>query len=462
MTANRLIGVGAFVVGGVGLFALGLFLIGERRLIFRDRFIVYAEFADIGGLQRGAKVRVAGADAGEVERMEAPAGPPSRFRVRMRVTEDLHGLVRTDSVATIQTDGLVGNKFVQIDAGTAGAPELADGGTIASREPFDLTDLMERASETITTINAIVAELRANIDVAVTNVAEAAEHADALIEGVSGDVKFITTSGARVARDVEAITAGIREGRGTLGKLLSDDEIYTRAKQIAADAERTVQNVRDATAEAKAVVARFQAKDGPAQSIAADLRVTIDQAREAMSDLSENTEALKRNWFFRGFFDRRGYFDLNALDASTYRGGAALADRRALRIWLQASVVFTPGSTPSTLTEGGRTRVDSAMATFLGFPSDSPLVVEGYAEEGSGDERFLRARDRAALVREYIISRFHLDPNRVGLVPLGPEAPGSPRGDDRWEGIALALFVGRTSDSTTVPPESKTPASTSR
>ena len=63
----RLAAVGAFVVGGVLLFAVGLFLIGNRRMLFSDTFEVYAEFAQIAALDGGAKVRVSGMDAGEVQ-----------------------------------------------------------------------------------------------------------------------------------------------------------------------------------------------------------------------------------------------------------------------------------------------------------------------------------------------------------------------------------------------------------
>ena len=81
--ASRPAIVGAFVVGGVLLFTVGLFLIGDRRMLFSDTFEVYAEFAEIAALDNGAKVRVAGMDAGEVENIRVPAGPGSRFRVRM-------------------------------------------------------------------------------------------------------------------------------------------------------------------------------------------------------------------------------------------------------------------------------------------------------------------------------------------------------------------------------------------
>src|SRR4029079_13251517 len=118
MNRSRAVAVGAFLIAGVLLFGAGLFLIGDRRMLFNRTFDVYSEFTNIAGLENGAKVRVGGMDAGQVDGIQVPAKPSARFRVKLRIREDLHPLIRVDSVSTIQTDGLVGNKFIQIEAGT--------------------------------------------------------------------------------------------------------------------------------------------------------------------------------------------------------------------------------------------------------------------------------------------------------------------------------------------------------
>src|SRR3954471_4685276 len=156
MPRTRLAYVGAFVILGVLLFASGLFLIGGRRMLFDHTFRAYAEFANINGLQNGAIVRVAGMDAGEVVEIGVPSSPSGRFRVHLRLREDLHPLIRVDSVATIQTDGLVGNKYVQVDAGTDAAPIVQAGGSMQSREPFDLGQMLERMSQTIDLVTATI------------------------------------------------------------------------------------------------------------------------------------------------------------------------------------------------------------------------------------------------------------------------------------------------------------------
>lgn len=443
MSRNRSAAVGAFVIGGVLLFALGLFLIGDRRMLFQENFDVYVEFSKIAGLQKGAVVRVAGMDAGEVETIHIPKGPTEPFRIKLRIREDLHPLIRLDSIASIQNDGLVGNKFVQVETGSEASPVVAESGTIQSREPFDLADLLHKMSETIDTVGATITSVKESVDEAFSTIALVAKDAQVLLDDVGTDVRRIMDSGNKVSRDLNAIVSDVRAGKGTVGKLIADEALYRSAKNIAADAEKAVATVREASEQARAAIADFRGEGGPMKGVTGDLQQTLALAREAMTDLAENTEALKRSFFFRGFFNRRGYFDLDEVSVAQYRQGALeTKDRRVLRIWVNDGVLFTSDEKGQPrLTDDGRARLDSAMSQFVRYPRNSPLVVEGYAARpATADERFLLSRQRAQLVRDYLVGKFGLDPNFVATMAMGEEAPGSPSGD-RWDGVALAIFV---------------------
>ena len=445
MGRERLAAVGAFVIGGLLLFAAGLFLIGNRRMLFTDTFRVYAEFKQVAALDTGAKVRVSGVDAGEVEEIRVPEGPSGRFRVRMRVRSDLRPLIRVDSIALIQNDGLVGNKFVQIQTGTEAAPAVAEGGTIQSREPFDIADLMLTMSQTLATVNTMLVEVKSGVDEALGAVTATASDAQVLMKNVGGEVRTILGSANDVSRDLKLIVGNVRAGRGTVGKLVNDDALYASVRSMAADAEKAVATVRQASEDARAAIADLRGQNGPVRGLTGDAQQTLQAAREAMADLADTTEALKRNIFFRGFFNRRGYFDLDDVSVAQYREGAlASKDRRVLRIWLDAGVLFEKDANGvERLGEGGRVRLDSAMSQFLRYPHTSPLVVEGYARDATGDARYLNSRTRAQLVRDYVLAKFKLNPNRVAVMPMGAEAPDSPSGRE-WNGVALALFVEKT------------------
>jgi hypothetical protein len=177
-----------------------------------------------------------------------------------------------------------------------------------------------------------------------------------------------------------------------------------------------------------------------------------------MSDLAENTEALKRNLLFRGFFEDRGYYDLNDLTPADYREGALAGKyRQPIRIWLRADRLLAPVAPPASgtipggvvaprtaeiLSNDGRSRLDQAMAELLRYPRNSPLIIEGYALADTRDERFLRAAERARQVRDYVVAKYGVSPNHVATMPLGSEAAGSPDGN-QWDGVALALWVDR-------------------
>jgi len=234
MPNARLAAVGAFVVGGILLFTVGLFLIGSRRMLFSDTFELYAEFSQIAALDGGAKVRVSGMDAGEVVSIRVPDSPAGKFRVRMRVRSDLHQLLRLDSVAAIQNDGLVGNKFVQIDSGTEQSPVVPDEGTIRSREPVDIADLMSKMSDTIDTVTSTILDLKGEVDNVLKTIADTTNTAQKLMNDVGDDAQAILASGKRVSADLQVIITGLREGRGTAGRLLTDDAMYQSAKKVAA------------------------------------------------------------------------------------------------------------------------------------------------------------------------------------------------------------------------------------
>ena len=166
-----------------------------------------------------------------------------------------------------------------------------------------------------------------------------------------------------------------------------------------------------------------------------------------MANLAENTEALKRNVLVRGFFEDRGYYDLDGITAIDYRQGVLAGKHRdPVRIWLRGDLLFETAQgraqANETLSADGRMRLDRAMAEVLRYPQDTPLMVEGYAVGGTRDVLFRRAADRSRQVREYIIARYGWAPTLVGTMPLGAQAINGPSGAE-WDGISLAVWVDR-------------------
>jgi phospholipid/cholesterol/gamma-HCH transport system substrate-binding protein len=204
--------------------------------------------------------------------------------------------------------------------------------------------------------------------------------------------------------------------------------------EVPADIERTMKNVGDSSERIKVLVSAFQPDTGGGAGITGDLRATLGSAREAMSDLAENLEALKHSFFFRGFFKDRGFYDLTSLSPVEYQSKKFEKNVTKERAWIRQGELFTLTANGSEeLSDPGRKKLDAVMANFLRFTKDRAVIVEGYAAAGTLDEQFLRSRERATKVRDYLVKKFALSPDYVGVMPMGAVS-------EYGDGIALVLL----------------------
>ncbi|MGH9158835.1 MAG: MlaD family protein [Vicinamibacteraceae bacterium] len=449
MSRSRLAVIGAFAVGGALLFAVGLFMIGDRRLLFTDQILLATEFGRVRGVAVGTQVRVAGLDAGEVVALAVPPGPGQRFRVTMRLREDLRHLIRTDSVVSVLTDGLIGSVYLDVGGGTETAPVAPPGSVIAGREAIEFADLIEEGRDTFRTVTKEVLDLKGDISVGIKTLTQTTRTANDLIENVGDDVERMTSAGADTTVEIEGLTNDVRRvvanleaGRGTVGKLLTDDTLYKRVAQIAEQTQESTRSIQQTAGEIEQAVRTFRAEGGPGDRLRADMEQILGHVSETTERVAQSAEALQRHWLFRGFFRRRGFYDLRDVSVAEYRRGALETDDRvALRLWIDADGLFEGEDEREVLSTAGRQRLASAMGALLRYPRDSTLIVEGYALDGATDVRFLRSETRAEIVRDYLQRRYRRPAALTGIMPLGNEADNSPRGDGRWDGIALALFV---------------------
>lgn len=282
-----------------------------------------------------------------------------------------------------------------------------------------------------------------------------------LITGVSPSVKNVMASADRIGANLNQIIDGVRAGEGTVGALFQDKELYTTVKRgvdsgekaignirettesvnkivqkvdesnIVPEVEKTVKQLQAITVQIKDAVEKFQSASGEG-GVAENLQRTLAGASEAMSDLSDNTEALKHNFFFRGFFKRRGFFDLGALTPPQYQEKDFAKGFSKYNSWIEGRELFAAeGKGLDTLSEAGKKALDEAMTELLRYPRNGPLIIEGYATEGDSAAQYLSGRRRAARVRTYILDKFHLRPAYVGVVSLS---------DGKKSGIEVVSF----------------------
>ena len=135
--------LGVFIFIGIAILVLTIFLIGDKKSLFSSTFEVSAYFKDIQGLRSGATVRLSGIDVGRVSNVKIVSDTTGRVQVTMSLVEDIKRFIRTDTQASIETEGLVGNKVVVLQIGSSSADPVRNGGTIQSKEPLGFTAVLE-------------------------------------------------------------------------------------------------------------------------------------------------------------------------------------------------------------------------------------------------------------------------------------------------------------------------------
>jgi phospholipid/cholesterol/gamma-HCH transport system substrate-binding protein len=464
MTMNKNAKVGLFIIIGVVLFAAGLFMIGSHNQVFGHHYDVYTEFAKVDTLHSGAKIRVSGMDAGEVSDIQIPQQPSGKFRLKLHIDEKFRNVVRKDSVASIETEGMVGNKFVNISKGTNGSPECVGNCILPSQEPVEIGDLMRKGKDLLATTQTSITDLQQRADSTIG-------HVDGMIVSMNGNLQHIAAKGAHITDQVSSVIAGVQSGQGTVGKFLTDEQMAKNVEDMIAQAKQTSTNIEQASNKANDMVSQLQnenipqdvhqtvanARDmsrqlktsldgfltggGPNQNTGEVLRQTIDEAHQATTNLAADTEAIKHNFFLRGFFHRRGFYSLHfnptKYDASEF------VKHPAKRIWLPADGLFSKSSSGSQqLSSEGRSAVDHAVSEIADELPNNPVMIEGYSDNGSPSQRYLAASQRAAAVKKYLEAHYQLKPDLIGTIPLDDKPPRG-TGKESWNGICLALVASR-------------------
>src|SRR5262249_45834385 len=120
--------------------SVGVFLIGNKDFLFSSTYRLNAEFQNVAGLNNGAEVRIGGIHQGTVKEIDLPSQPDGKLTVVMNLKSETRNIIKKDSRASIKTEGLLGDKYVEISFGSPRAEPIADGGTIASEPQKDMSE----------------------------------------------------------------------------------------------------------------------------------------------------------------------------------------------------------------------------------------------------------------------------------------------------------------------------------
>jgi phospholipid/cholesterol/gamma-HCH transport system substrate-binding protein len=313
--------LGVVVLASLVLAAGGLFAVGNRQWLWKDTFHVTVGFPQIRGVDAGTPIRVQGIEAGEVERVDPPATPGGEVILYLRLSGRLRHLVRADASAQIVSEGMIGSKVVEIDPGSAAAAVVEENARLAARSTHDLTDVLGQ---------------------------------------------------------VNAALEGIRNGQGTVGKLVKDPEAY------------------------------------------ANLLALLQQSRDTLASFQQDAEALKRLPVVRGYVE-----DPQAL--------LVRSDCERNRQCFAEAELFEPGR--AILTANGRQRLDELAPWLAGLKTKgSEVVIVAYADPkriGPSVARTL-TRQQSEAVCDYLKARHAIQKTgwfrwrKVTALGLGTASPPLP------------------------------------
>jgi phospholipid/cholesterol/gamma-HCH transport system substrate-binding protein len=378
------------------------------------------------------------------------------------VDDRLRGLIREDSLVTVETEGLVGDKFLLIQGGTDRASEAAPDSTLQGKEPFEIGKLLEQAQGIMNQAGTTITGLQATM------------------KDVSGRLDTTLDTATGTIRNVNGVVLDVRKGKGAAGLLLEDPATAADVKQSIANVRQTTEKLNTTTTRVDNLLADVQTRqlvpkiddtlvsaksatqnlDQTSQQInttlksafgedqygedaGANLQQSLTNLNQASGNLTDDTEALKHEFLFKGFFKHRGYDNLDDLPVEQYRAGQIFKKLPESRQWIAAPALFTTNqSGEEVLSMQGRQSIDQAVGQFKA-PYDQPLIVEGYASSGSPSEELLQSRRRAALVRNYLQLHFHLQPKDTGIIALSSTPPES-AGKTTFDGVSL-VSLGRDS-----------------
>jgi len=374
---SRAARLGAFIVATLAILAGGIFIIGSKQYIFNSTYQLKAQFDNVVGLDDGADVRLGGVHRGTVHSIVLPHKPGEKVTVVMDLAKATHEIIKQDSVATIETEGLLGNQYMAITFGSAAAADVRDGDTIASQPPLEMTDLLKKTS------------------------------------GILDSSQQAVQNATRATANLDSISAKIDRGQGTAGALVNDKQLYDNLEQTSSA-----------------------------------MRDTMVQAKAGVTDFQENMEAMKHNFFLRGYFKSRGYEDSNELaknEIERLPQGTPVKE-----FTYPAKQLFDKQDTAKLKNQ--KSLKDSGE--FLANNQFGVAVVAVSAGMAGDTQKDLELTEaRAMVVREYLVENFGFDDSQLKTLGIGKQTNAN--ADSGWGTVQILIYPAGTE----IPPSKQMPAS---
>jgi phospholipid/cholesterol/gamma-HCH transport system substrate-binding protein len=314
--ATNHIKLGLFVLAGLLFLIITLYFIGKDRDLFGRTFILKTRFHNVQGLVPGNNVRFAGIDAGTVRRIVMIND--TLVEVVMVIQNKMHPFIKKNAITSIGTDGLMGNKVINIESARNDAPSVLENDVLISRRPLNTDDMLRTLDKTNSDI-AVVAE---NLKMTVWKLNNSTALWALLndkdipvdIRRSAANIQQATARASAMMADLDQVVSGIKAGKGSLGRIVSDtmlavklDEAIDHINGVGEEADKLADQLSNVVTslqhdmnQGKGTVNALLKDSG----MVVKLNNSLSNIERGSDAFNQNMEALKHNFLFRGYFRR--------------------------------------------------------------------------------------------------------------------------------------------------------------
>lgn len=305
--------LGIFVAAGTAVLVIALYLIGSNRSIFSNTIKISSQFYNVNGLMAGNNVRYAGIDIGTVDKIMIEND--SSVNVYMVIEKKHAGFIRKNAVASVGTDGLMGNKLININPGSRTAPLIQNGDVIASLRPVENDEMIRTLNTTNENLEAITNDLRnftsrLNKDKGILKLIEdsvSAENIRLTLEAI----RKAAMNANDITLQLNRLATGLNNGEGLAGALLKDTIMSFELKAALRNLEQATDSINKISADMSDFSGRLNDKDGLLYAVTSDSLLTgnvkegIANLKTSTLLLNENLKAMRKNFLFRKYFRKQ-------------------------------------------------------------------------------------------------------------------------------------------------------------
>ncbi|MCL7763015.1 MlaD family protein [Polaribacter sp. Z014] len=311
-TNTQKIRLGSFVLIGTILFIVGLYLIGQRKDLFIKTFTLSSNFKNVNGLQTGNNVRYSGIDIGTVK--DITMVNDSIIKVEMAIQQKIISRIKKNAIATIGSDGLVGNMIVNIVPGKGVSKMIEDEDIIESYSKIgtdDILNTLNTSSENAAILTSDLLKITKRITQGQGTIGVLLNDtimANNLKQSIA-NLKIASLGATNTIFELKAIVSSIKTNDNTvLGMLLNDTISGKKLKHTVNYLEASSLEMEGLLKNVNALVDNFNTSNGAYNYVVKDtmlvnnLKSTLKNINEGSDKFNQNMEALKHNFLTRGYF----------------------------------------------------------------------------------------------------------------------------------------------------------------